>query len=150
MTSRVPLRMATLTAVVAAGLTTAAAAQDASAVPPRSDTMVAQAMPSGGMGQGMMNQGQGSPSGQSGMMGQGQTGQSGTMGSGMMGQGPMRPRTGMSRPMLKIMFAIADTNGDGALSFDEIMAVHRRIFNVIDANNDGRITPDELEAFLRD
>jgi hypothetical protein len=51
--------------------------------------------------------------------------------------------------MMKIMFAIADSNGDGALSFDEVTAIHKRIFDMIDANKDGKVTPEEMQAFMR-
>jgi hypothetical protein len=76
--------------------------------------------------------------------------------SGMMGRGggawPRRAMGMMSiseGARLKIIFAIVDTNGDGALSFDEIMAVHKRVFDVIDANKDGKVTMEELQAFIR-
>ena len=89
----------------------------------------------GGMGQGMTGMGMGGP----GMMGHGRGGWT---------------RRAMGRPMLsgaaraKILFAIVDTNGDGALSFDEIMAVHKRVFDVIDTNKDGKVTMEELQAFI--
>ena len=57
---------------------------------------------------------------------------------------------GMHGPTMKIMFAIADTNGDGALSFDEVTALHKRIFDRIDANRDGKVTPEEIQAFFRE
>jgi Ca2+-binding EF-hand superfamily protein len=56
----------------------------------------------------------------------------------------------MPRHMMKIMFAIVDADGDGTLSFEEVMAIHKRIFNAIDANKDGKVSLEELEAFLRD
>ena len=56
----------------------------------------------------------------------------------------------MPRHMMKIMFAIVDADGDGTLSFEEVMAIHKRIFNAIDANKDGKVTLEELEAFTRD
>lgn len=93
-------------------------------------------------------QGQGMQSGQPGMMGQGMG-----MGGMRMGRDRDGKRPGMMRMgghMMKVMFAIADTDGDGALSFDEVTAVHRRIFNAVDANKDGRVTPDEFRAFMRD
>jgi hypothetical protein len=74
------------------------------------------------------------------------------MGRGMMAQDHMMggmPMAGMHGHMMQIMFAIADTDGDGALSFDEVMAVHKRIFNVIDANKDGKVTLEEMQAFMR-
>ena len=61
----------------------------------------------------------------------------------MMGHGMMRRHA-----PLKIMFAILDTNGDGALSFEEIMTAHKRIFDAIDVNKDGKITVEEVEAFM--
>ncbi|MGO4440160.1 EF-hand domain-containing protein [Rhizobium sp. RAF56] len=69
----------------------------------------------------------------------------GMMSYGMMAEMPMGPMHGR---MMKIMFAIADTNSDGALSFEEVSAIHKRIFDVIDANKDGKVTPDELLAFM--
>ncbi|OCJ09018.1 hypothetical protein A6U87_09120 [Rhizobium sp. AC44/96] len=62
----------------------------------------------------------------------------------MPAMGPMRGH------MMKIMFAIADTDGDGAISFDEMVAIHKRIFTAVDTNHDGKITPDELRAFMQD
>jgi hypothetical protein len=86
----------------------------------------------------------------------------GMMGGGMMGmarQGMMSHAKGAfagramgMMPMsgaahMKILFAIVDINEDGALSFDEIMAVHKRVFDMIDTNKDGKVTMEELEAF---
>src|SRR5215217_5281085 len=87
---------------------------------------------------------------QSGMMGHGGS----MMGGGGGGMGGMSQMGGMrggmmGGHMMKVMFAIADTNGDGALSFDEVTAVHKRIFDVIDANKDGRVTPEELQRFMQ-
>ena len=58
--------------------------------------------------------------------------------------------THLGRHMMKLIFAIADADGDGTLSFEEVTAIHRRIFNAIDANKDGKVSFEELEAFLRD
>ncbi|NLS20382.1 EF-hand domain-containing protein [Rhizobium sp. P40RR-XXII] len=57
------------------------------------------------------------------------------------------PTMAMAGNMMKFMFAIADTDGDGSLSFDEVTAVHKRIFNAMDANKDGKVTPEEMRAF---
>ena len=58
------------------------------------------------------------------MMGQRRMGQE-MMGPGMMGG---MPATSGREHMMKVMFAIADTDGDGAVSFEEVTAVHKRIF----------------------
>jgi hypothetical protein len=52
--------------------------------------------------------------------------------------------------MLKIMFAVADTNADGGLSFEEVTTVHMRIFDQVDANKDGKVTVGEMQTFLRE
>lgn len=44
---------------------------------------------------------------------------------------------------MRMMFAIADTNGDGSLSFDEVTAKHKRIFDAVDANQKKKVTPEE-------
>src|SRR5215212_2356151 len=80
---------------------------------------------------------------QSGMMGHG-----GSMG-GMSQMGGMRGGMMGGGYIMKVMFAIADTNGDGALSFDEVTAVHKRIFDAIDANKDSKVTPEELQRFMQ-
>ena len=76
------------------------------------------------------------------------------MGPGMMQPGMMQPgmMAGMMAmsnrgPMMKVLFAIADANGDGALSFEEMMVVHKRIFESMDTNKDGKVTPEEMQAF---
>jgi EF hand len=76
--------------------------------------------------------------------------------SGMMGQGMMQPRMmghgmmGRSGHVMKIMFAVADVNGDGALSFEEVTTIHKRIFDRDDVNRDGKVTPEEAQSFMRD
>lgn len=117
----ITLPRAAFAAMVIAGLPATAAAQ---ATPP-----------SGTMGPGMMGQSSGAQPGQPGMM------QPRMMGQGM---------TGMHGPMMKILFAIADANGDGGLSFDEVTAIHKRIFDRADANKDGKVTPEEMQAFMRE
>ena len=52
--------------------------------------------------------------------------------------------------MMKFMFAIADMDGDGALSFEEVTAIHKRIFDKADADKDGKVTPEEVQAFMRE
>ena len=62
-------------------------------------------------------------------------------GPGMMRQMPMM---GMHGHAMKIMFAIADADGDGAVSFEEVTAIHKRIFDSVDANKDGKVTVEEI------
>ena len=77
-----------------------------------------------------------------GMMGQQMHGM---MQSGMAGV-PMR----MHGHMTKIIFAIADTDGDGGLSFGELTSIQKRIFDQVDGNKDEKVTPEEVEAFMRE
>jgi hypothetical protein len=142
------LRAAALANVVAAG-PTASAAQTSSTDPHHPDTTLAQATPPAAPGD-MAGQGQGAQPGQPGMMAPGMMGQ-GMMGGmvqpGMMGGMPMM---GMHGHAMKIMFAIADADGDGALSFEEVTAIHKRIFHGVDADRDGKVTPEEVQAFVRE
>jgi len=77
---------------------------------------------------------------------------------GMMGRNMMPPgmyeRMRMMGPMrghmMKIMFAITDSDGDGGVSFEELTAIHKRVFDAVDANNDGKVTPEEMQAFMQD
>ena len=81
----------------------------------------------------------------SGMMGHG-----GMMGRGMMGQGGMMSRGMMGPPvMMRIIFSLMDSDGDGTISLQEFQAAHERIFKGMDANKDGRITPEEMQAFMQ-
>ncbi|WP_262266159.1 EF-hand domain-containing protein [Microvirga yunnanensis] len=131
-------RTTALAMIIAAGMTALATAQTIAADPHHPETTLAQATPpSGMMGQSMGAQpGQSSmPPSQSAMMG-------GMMQPGMMGMPGPAP--------MKIFFAIADANGDGGLSFDEVTAIHKRIFDRVDANKDGKATPEEIQAFIRD
>jgi EF hand len=66
------------------------------------------------------------------------------MGPGMMGPGMMGHRGGM----LRIMFAIMDADGDGALSLEEVQDIHARIFKHVDADKNGRVTMEEIQAFF--
>lgn len=138
---------AALAMMIAAGMTAAATAQTTAADPHHPGMTLAQAMqPSGPMGSGMMSQG--AQSGQSTTMPPAQSGMMcGMMQPGMMGRGMM----GVPAPApMKIFFAFADANGDGGLSFDEVTAIHKRIFDRIDANKDGKATPEEIQAFMRE
>jgi Ca2+-binding EF-hand superfamily protein len=68
--------------------------------------------------------------------------------TGMMGRGMMR-HGGMHAGMARMAFILLDTDGDGALSLEEVQAVTERIFNAIDADDDGRVTLEEIQAFHR-
>jgi hypothetical protein len=59
------------------------------------------------------------------------------MGPGMMGPG-----------MMRMMLIVMDTDGDGALSLEEVQSVHARMFAAMDGNDDGRVTPEEMEGFM--
>ena len=77
------------------------------------------------------------------MKGQQKGGNSGPMmDRDMMGQNMMGPN------MMVMMMAMMDTNGDSALSLDEIQAVHARMFKYADTNGDGKLTLDEMKAFM--
>jgi hypothetical protein len=72
----------------------------------------------------------------------------GHMGGGMMCHG-MKDRGMMGHGMFKRMiFALMDTDGDGALSLEEFQAAHAKIFKAMDTNKDGKLTPAEIEAFM--
>jgi Ca2+-binding EF-hand superfamily protein len=75
-------------------------------------------------------------------MGMGQPGMMGMDHMGMMGMGG----GGRFRMMMPMMMAMMDTNNDGALSLEEVQAVHARMFTFIDKNKDGKVTPDEVQA----
>ena len=126
-------RAALLAAVVGVGVSNAAIAQTAD--PHHADTTTSQATPSPDSDE-MGNQGQ-----------NGQPAQPGMMGRHMMQSG--MPMMGMRGHMMKIMFAVADVDGDGALSFEEVTTIHKRIFDKMDANKDGKVTPEEVQAFMR-
>ena len=57
---------------------------------------------------------------------------------------------GMMRPvMMRMMMALMDTDGDGAVSQAEFQAAHERIFRAFDVNKDGRLTSDEVQRFMQ-
>ena len=80
--------------------------------------------------------------GHGGMMGRGMMGQGGMMGRGMMG--PMGPAM-----MMRIIFSLMDSDGDGTISLPEFQAAHERIFKAMDANRDSRLTLEEMQAFMQ-
>jgi len=41
--------------------------------------------------------------------------------------------------MMRMIFALIDTDGDGAIELQEFQAAHERIFKAMDTNKDGRL-----------
>ena len=78
-------------------------------------------------------------------------------GTGMMGrEGMMMGRGGMMGPggmhsgvMMRMLFAIMDSDSDGTVSLQEFQAAHEKIFKAMDANKDGVLTLEEIQAFMQ-
>jgi Ca2+-binding EF-hand superfamily protein len=51
--------------------------------------------------------------------------------------------------MMRIIFSLMDSDGDGTISLPEFQAAHERIFKAMDANKDGRLTLEEMQAFMQ-
>lgn len=84
-----------------------------------------------------------------GMMGHGGMMGGGMMGHGMMGHGMMGGRAmGPPPVMLRMMFALIDTDSDGTISLQEFQTAHERIFKAMDTNKDGKLTLEEMQAFI--
>ena len=134
MTLNALLRAAALVAIVAAGATTGAAAQTTTADPHHPGATPAQAtrLPRPEAWQGKAKAC--SPAARH---------------DASWDDGP-EAMMGMHGHTMKIMFAIADADSDGALSFEEVTAIHKRIFDSVDANNDTKVTAEELQAFMRE
>jgi hypothetical protein len=88
--------------------------------------------------------GQGQPYGGGGMM---RYGMGGMMGHGMEGMGG--PGTMMRPGMMRMMVVMMDTDGDGALSLEEVQSVHARIFKAMDVDKNGKVTLEEIQQFFR-
>jgi hypothetical protein len=74
----------------------------------------------------------------------------GYMGPGLMGRGAMVGSGNLhSRMMMRMLFALMDSDGDGTVSLQESQAAHERIFKAMDANKDGRLTLEEIQAFMQ-
>ena len=114
--------------------------------------MCAGMMDQGGMNRGGMHQGEmGDRATDGGAMGQGRAA------PGMMDHGGMGPKTtsgmmgaAMHGHIMKIVFALADADGDGGLSLEELATIQARIFAAVDADEDGSVTPEEVQAFIRE
>ena len=112
----------TISALILASGAVGALAQDR--MMPQPVQQLAQAQPTGQEGSGMMG--------------------GGMVGRGMMGGGAMGPPP----VMLRIMFALIDTDGDGTIELQEFQAAHERIFKAMDTNKDGKLTLEEMQAFV--
>jgi EF hand len=65
------------------------------------------------------------------------------------GRAPGGMRSGMMHgARMRIIFAIVDADGDGALSLAEVQDFHGRIFNALDENGDGGVEMEEIESFF--
>jgi hypothetical protein len=74
----------------------------------------------------------------------------GDAGFGMMRRGWMgEPGAMQSGMMMRMLFALMDSDGDGTVSLQEFQAAHERIFKAMDANKDGVLTLEEIQAFMR-
>lgn len=134
MTLSTLVQVTALTALLAAGPLSSADAQTSTGPGTTSDQRVEPGHP-GIMGPGMMG----------GMGGMGRGGLCGMMSHRMDGMAQGMMDDGLR---MRMMFAIADTDGDGSLSFDEVTAIHKRIFDAVDTNKDGKVTPEELRKFF--
>lgn len=56
---------------------------------------------------------------------------------------------GVHGAQMRIMFAIVDADGDGALTIEEVNDFHGRIFNAVDQDGDGSVTIGEIHGFFR-
>jgi Ca2+-binding EF-hand superfamily protein len=73
------------------------------------------------------------------------------MGPGMMGRGGMMGPGSMGHSMMmRMLFAMMDSDGDGTISLQEFQGAHERIFRAMDANKDGRLTLEEIQAFMHE
>jgi len=41
-----------------------------------------------------------------------------------------------------------DTNGNGTISYEEVEAVHRRMFNLVDKDKNGELSPEEIQEVM--
>jgi hypothetical protein len=122
--------------ILACGAITASAQQSpGTPMMQQPDQQQTQQKPADQEGQGMMH---------GGMMGRGMMGQGGMMGRCRMGQGGI-----MGPFVMRIIFALMDSDGDGTISLQEFQAAHERIYKAMDANKDGVLTLEEMQAFMQ-
>jgi Ca2+-binding EF-hand superfamily protein len=65
------------------------------------------------------------------------------MGRGWMGHGAM-----MHPFVMRLIFSLMDSDGDGTVSLQEFQPAHERIFKAMDANKDGVLTLEEMQNFM--
>jgi EF hand len=71
-------------------------------------------------------------------------------GMSMMGRGGMMYPGGMhSGTMMRVLFAMMDSDSDGTVSLQEFQTAHERIFKAMDINRDGVLTLEEIQAFMQ-
>jgi Ca2+-binding EF-hand superfamily protein len=61
----------------------------------------------------------------------------------------MEHRAMMGPFVMRIIFALIDSDSDGTISLQEFQTAHEKIFKAMDANKDGRLTLEEVMAFMQ-
>lgn len=54
----------------------------------------------------------------------------------------------MRGPMMRMFFALIDTDNDGTISLQEWQVAQERIFKAMDTDKDGTVSPEEMRAFM--
>jgi hypothetical protein len=67
----------------------------------------------------------------------------------MMGRGGMGRGNMASGMMMRMLFTLMDSDGDGTVSLQEFQAAHERIFKAMDGNKDDRLTLEEIQSFVQ-